>query len=299
LIVQEHETAFHRMSRLERVTLGLAVGIACPLVTFVVCWWTAAAFHRYVSQLPTGVIVAVALAGLELGCLLDVLFLGRWVKGFYAVNVRLMAGVYLGLGAIAFGLFMGLPAGTFLLGVAAGIYMGRRARHIRNQAVGSVAPPHSNPLPRDQERELSIAVVRPVNTLGSLSDAGKGSPSPGGKGWGEGGRRYSIESHPLSAGAAQVSAAFHQTAVFAALLTAGTALPIGLLALRSEKQILRSLEATLGLDPNRLEGAAGLMLVIALCLLLFGMQYWCTRMAGHLAFRIGADDLRQSISTNG
>jgi len=220
------------MSRLERAILGLAIGIACPLLTFVVCWWTAAAFNLWVSPLPTGVIVAAALAGFGLGCLLDAVFLRRWANGFYASDPRLMAVLYLGLSVIAVGLCMGIPAGTFALGIAAGVYRGRREYHRGADAVAAAS-------------------------------------------------------------------ACRRTAIVAAFVTAGAALPIGLLALQSETQILRSLEAALGLGSNRLGGIGGLSLVGVLCLLLAGMQYGGTRTAGCLAFRMGASDPCQGISNHG
>ena len=117
------------MNRAESIIVGLFVGISCPLLTFVLFWWTTAAIHLHVPGVPVRVVIAVALAGLALGLLLDMAFLRRWVKKFYTANVWLMVTVYLGLSAVAVAFFMGLPVGTFLLGIAAGIYVGRRERH--------------------------------------------------------------------------------------------------------------------------------------------------------------------------
>jgi len=208
------------MSRLESGIIGLLVGITCPLLTFVACWWTAAALHLYVFPVPESTIMAAALAGFGLGCLLDVVFLRRWVRNFYTANVWLMAAVHLGLCVVAVGFFMGVPVGTFSLGVAASVYVGRRERH------------------------------RQVDGM-------------------------------------QVARALRRVAVFAASVTAAAALPIGILALQSEHEILRWLEAGFGLDQNSFQGGGGLVLIGFLCLLLFVLQYWCTRMAGRLAFGIG------------
>lgn len=117
------------MSKLESIIIGLVVGIACPWLTFVAFWWTAAAFHLYVFRLPTSMIVTAALSGLALGCLLDVVFLRRWVEKFYTANLRWMIVVYLGFFVLAFASFMGFPIGTFLLGIVAGAYVGRRECH--------------------------------------------------------------------------------------------------------------------------------------------------------------------------
>ena len=72
-----------KMSKLEATIIGLFVGIACPFLGFVAFWWTAALLHLQGFPVPEGVIKAAALTGLGLGCLLDVLFLRRWVGKFY------------------------------------------------------------------------------------------------------------------------------------------------------------------------------------------------------------------------
>jgi uncharacterized membrane protein len=74
-------------------------------------------------------IKAAALTGFGLGCSLDVIFLRRWVENFYTANLRWMIVVYLGCFVVAFASFMGVPVGTFLLGIGAGIYVGRRESH--------------------------------------------------------------------------------------------------------------------------------------------------------------------------
>jgi hypothetical protein len=208
-----------QVSKLECGIIGLVAGMTCPVVTFVAFWWTAAALHLYVHPMPEGMIIAAALTGLGLGGLLDLLFLRRWVRNFFTASLWWVAAIYLCLCFVAVGLFMGVPAGTFSLGVVAGVYMGRRQHH------------------------------------GQADEA-------------------------------RAAAACRRVAVFAAFVTVAAALPIGILALRSEQQILRMLEAAFRLGRNSLEGQGGLGLVGFLCLFLFVTQYGCTRMAGRLAFRI-------------
>src|ERR1035437_567578 len=208
------------MSKTESTIIGLFIGIICPWLTFVAFWWTTALLHLQGFPVPEGMIKTAALTGLGLGCLLDVVFLRRWVGKFYTANPWLIVMVYLGLCVVAVGSCMGVPVGTFSLGVAAGAYVGRREHH--RQADGMLA-----------------------------------------------------------------ATAFRRVAVFAASVTAAAALPIGILALQSEQEILRWLENTFNLNRNSLQGGGGFILIGFLCLLLFVMQYWCTRMAGRLAFRIG------------
>ena len=208
------------MSKLESTIIGLFVGIACPFLGFVAFWWTAALLHLQGFPVPEGVIKAAALTGLGLGCLLDVLSLRRWVEKFYTTNLRWMVVVYLGCFVVAFASFMGLPIGTFALGVAAGVYIGRREYH--NQADGVLA-----------------------------------------------------------------ATTFHKVAIFAASVTTLAALLIGILALQTEKGTLTWIENTFDLNRNSLQGGGGFILIGFLCVLLFVMQFWSTRMAGRLAFRIG------------
>jgi hypothetical protein len=152
--------------------------------------------------------------------MLDVAFLRHWIRNFYNTNLWLMAAVYLSLCIVAVAFCMGVPVGTFLLGLAAGVYIGRREHH--QQVDGARA----------------MVVSRRV-------------------------------------------------AVFAAFVTTAAALPIGLLALQSEREILDRLENILGLGQNSLRGGGGFMLIGFLCILLLVMQYCGSRMAGDLAFRIG------------
>jgi len=126
------------ISRLESIIVGLFVGIACPLLSFVAFWWSAALLHMRVPEFPLSMVIAAALTGLGLGLLLDVLFLRRWVRRFYMANLWLMIILYLGLSIVAVAFFMGFPVGTIALGTIAGIYMGRRATHAHIDCINAV-----------------------------------------------------------------------------------------------------------------------------------------------------------------
>lgn len=120
------------MSKRESIIIGIFVGIACPLLTFVAFWWISACIYLvYIPRMPLGVIVATALTGLAIGCLLDVAFLRRWVKGFYTLSVGVAISLYLVLSVVAVAFFMGIPIGTFVLGLSAAAYVGRREHHRR------------------------------------------------------------------------------------------------------------------------------------------------------------------------
>jgi hypothetical protein len=122
---------FQNMNRSESILIGLFLGIACPYLMFVALWWSTAAFHFYVSPLADSVIAAMAMTGLGLGCLLDVIFLRRWVEKFYNADLRWVFVFYCGCFVVGFASFMGFPLGTFAFGIFAGAYVGRRARHHR------------------------------------------------------------------------------------------------------------------------------------------------------------------------
>lgn len=120
------------MSKLEKTIIGVLLGGACAWLSFVVCWWTAAIVHIYFGVISINVVIAAALTGLLAGIVLDVLFLKRWIRGFYTARLWLLALVYGALCVVAVASFMGFPVGTFTLGLLAGAYAGRRHLHNRS-----------------------------------------------------------------------------------------------------------------------------------------------------------------------
>lgn len=73
--------------------------------------------------------------------------------------------------------------------------------------------------------------------------------------------------------------------IFTALVTGAEALLIGVLAL-GESITLAGLRA-IGLDQSAATGLTGVGLVGVGCLVLMAVQFWCTRTAAALAFRLG------------
>ncbi len=200
--------------------VGLLLGVTCPLLTFVLLWWTTAAVHLYMARIPINVVIIAAIVGLILGLILDVFFLKRWVKVFYTVNKWASTGIYLALCVIAVAFFMGVPIGTFVLGIGSGVYAGRR-QHYR-------APDGTS-------------------LTGVLQKVG----------------------------------------LFAAFVTTAAAVPIGILAL-GEQGVLELLGVISGIEKSSLQGATGVMIVVVLSIVLFMAQYWFSKRAGQVAFRINA-----------
>jgi hypothetical protein len=115
------------MIKTESIAVGLVVGILCPLLLFILCWWSIAALVIYqILPISESVITVAAFAGLVAGVTLDALYLRKWIAQFYSADIRLMVLVYLLCSAIAVALFMGLPLGNIVLGALAGVYVGRR-----------------------------------------------------------------------------------------------------------------------------------------------------------------------------
>lgn len=81
-------------------------------------------------------------------------------------------------------------------------------------------------------------------------------------------------------------AVIRRTSTFTALVTGLEALPIGILVL-GEKGVIEFLETSTGLSPSSISGPAGVALICALCLILMAVQFWATRAAVAIAFRIG------------
>lgn len=119
------------MGRSESILIGIFIGLACPYLAFVAFWWTTASFHFYVCPLPERVIATMALTGLGLGCVLDVVFLRRWLEKFYTASLWWMFVFYCACFVVGFASFMGFPVGTVGVGLLAGAYIGRRERHRR------------------------------------------------------------------------------------------------------------------------------------------------------------------------
>ncbi len=127
------------MNKTETIIIGVFLGTACPLLAFVVFWWSAALLHMRFPDFPLSIVIVSALTGLSMGLVLDILFLRWWVQKFYIASVWLMIVLYLSLSIIAVAFFMGLPVGTFVLGIAAGAYMGRRESSIHSDRISVVS----------------------------------------------------------------------------------------------------------------------------------------------------------------
>jgi len=118
------------MNKRESVVVSVILGLACPYLTGVICWWTSATLLLSgVARISDRGIAIAAFGGLAIGLVVDAIWLKRWVANIYTLHLALLASVYLAFSVIAVASFMGLPIGNLLLGTLAGVYIGRRIFH--------------------------------------------------------------------------------------------------------------------------------------------------------------------------
>ena len=118
------------MTKVESVVIGIALSVICPLLLMVLFWWSAASIANYqILPIAEKAIEISAITGLGVGIILDILYVRKWIPRFYALDLKLMAVVYLFCSAIAAAFCMGLPIGNIFLGIVAGVYIGRRLHY--------------------------------------------------------------------------------------------------------------------------------------------------------------------------
>jgi hypothetical protein len=209
------------VSKTESIIVGVFLAGVCPLLVFVACWWTAAIVSMRVAGISEHAIALMALSGLTAGIVLDLLFLPMWIRRFYTAGRGWMGAFYAALFVVAGAMFMGMPVGTFGLGLLTGIYAGRRHHHAGSEE-------------------------------------------------------------------AAVHRALRRIALITALLTAGAALPIGILGL-NERFVIELLRKIPGIETVAAQAVTGVMLVCVFCVVLFTAQYGCMLVAGMWAYTMGMD----------
>ena len=108
------------INKLENIFLALVFGGIAPIFCFLAGWWGAYLLAPE-SQIPI-----FMLAGLGLGIIIDLLFLGKWIKLAYRIHHIILIAIYLFYSVGIFGFFMGVPVFNMVMGPLAGFYTGRR-----------------------------------------------------------------------------------------------------------------------------------------------------------------------------
>jgi len=251
------------MSKTESPLVGVFLCLTVPFVFFVAGWWGSAGLYLYhVVAIPEKGIAVYAFAGLALGIAVTVLFLKRWVAGFYAMPVVVAVPFYLFWFAVMTAFFMGVPIGNVALGALVGLYVGRRARRSRPEGApiesGSGSPESGSGL-----------------FEGESSSCGGGSGSP------EGG------SSSCGGGADSFHRDARNAALFTAVVTAIAYVFLGILAVQ-DQHTLRTLLSFVGVG-GLAATTAGRICVVALAVpALAAVEYYLTRVSARVGYYLGA-----------
>ena len=100
------------------------MGPIMPAASFCIFWW-----GSYLLGLDAAFWVP---AGIVLGIIIAVFSLRKLVSRFYSISIYALIALYMAYSIGIFGFFMGVPVFNAVLGVAAGLYVGRKMK-IYNQ----------------------------------------------------------------------------------------------------------------------------------------------------------------------
>ena len=111
------------MQRFDKIFAGITLGVIIPVATMCLSWW-----GSYLLGLGDAGIKWGAIAGLLAGLLLDMIVLRGLVYNFYSLPLIALLALCLFYSVGLFGFFMGVPVFNVLVGAAAGVYTGRKAK---------------------------------------------------------------------------------------------------------------------------------------------------------------------------
>jgi hypothetical protein len=111
------------MRRIENAAIGIVFGAVPVIAFFLAGWWIS------IPLVPESRIFLGALAGLFLAIFVDVMFLRGWVRRAYSMKTWVWQAVYLFYSVGMFGFFMGVPVFNVILGLPAGVFVGRWLAH--------------------------------------------------------------------------------------------------------------------------------------------------------------------------
>ncbi len=119
-----------KTGRFEKVLIRLTLWATLPLLTGIICWWTAAAVSIYgVLPLTEEIVKHFAIGGLAAGFLAFLLFQRTITANFYLAKIPVVVAVYCFCTVFAFAMAMGVPVLVPLPGIVLGLYSGRRLAH--------------------------------------------------------------------------------------------------------------------------------------------------------------------------
>lgn len=114
------------MNKFDRVFGGALLGFIIPILSLCIFWW---------SSYLLGLDVAFwSPMGIVLGVIFDIFFLRKLLTRFYSFSTYALIAIYIAYSIGIFGFFMGVPVFNVVLGVAAGLYVGRKMK-MKNQTL--------------------------------------------------------------------------------------------------------------------------------------------------------------------
>ena len=239
------------MSKTESLLAGVFLCLTVPFVFFVAGWWGSAGLYLYhVIAIPEKGIAVCAFAGLAVGIAVTVLFLKRWVAGFYAMPAVVTVPFYLFWFAVMTAFFMGVPIGNVALGALVGLYVGRRARRSRPEA--------------------------------AAIESGSGSPESGSG-------SFEGESSSCGGGGDSFGRAARKAALFTAAVTAGAYVFLGILAVQ-DQHTLRTLLSFVGIGDLAATSAGRICVVALAVPALAVIEYYLTRLSARVGYYLGTGE---------
>ena len=111
------------MNKVETMVIDLVFGAVLPIFLFLAGWWSS------IGLVSDNLIFVIALTCLSLGIVIDILFLKKWLRNVYNTNWKLLIIIFLFYSICTFGFFMGVPVFNLMIGIMAGIFVGRKLYH--------------------------------------------------------------------------------------------------------------------------------------------------------------------------
>ena len=120
------------MKRIEILIIKSFIWILIPSIFFFHFWWISSSLVIYqIIPISENQIAISALTGLLIGICLVWFTYKILLSRFYNIRYSFLIPIYLFCSAISFGIMMGFPLGNIILGVFAGLYIGRRIKYAK------------------------------------------------------------------------------------------------------------------------------------------------------------------------
>jgi len=118
------------MGKFESFLLWAFIGSLVILVTFCFGWWISFGIYKFLV-LSENIIVFGMISGIILGIIINMRYLKTWKNSIYHIDNYLWLVIYLVLSIGTIGFFMGVPIFNIIPGILAGIFVGRKSKHIK------------------------------------------------------------------------------------------------------------------------------------------------------------------------